>query len=214
MLEEFKNALEPGIREFALFAQLSDSLLRRKGIAVFTRLVSAGQNTNPWGAEAGDYAVKSGDLVALDTDAFGFEGYVIDVSRTFLCGSKPTSEQKELYRVAYDQIVGMRECARSGVSYAEFARSVPELPEEFVPQAYGCMVHGAGLMNEGPVIHHPAKMANPEEEYLQENMVLCLEAYIGRVGGPCGVKLEEQVLVGKSGAEILVDYPYDELLLE
>ena len=213
VLEEFENAIRPGIREFELFAVLSDSLLRRRGIAVFTRLVSAGQNTNPWGTEAGDYAVQDGDLVALDTDAFGYEGYVIDVSRTFLCGSEPTSEQKELYRVAYDQVIGMRECVRPGVFYSEFGRSVPTLPEEYVPQAYDCMVHGAGLMNEGPVIHRPGRIANPGDEYLQENMVLCLEAYVGRVGGSCGVKLEEQVLVGKAGAEVLVDYPYDELLL-
>ena len=44
-------------------------------------------------------------------------------------------------------------------------------------------------------------------------MVMCLEAYVGRIGGTCGVKLEDQVLVGKSGAEILVDYPYDKHLL-
>ena len=90
---------------------------------------------------------------------------------------------------------------------------MPALPDEFAAQAYGCMVHGAGLQNEGPVIHNPGGGDNPEDEYLQENMVMCLEVYVGRVGGTCGVKLEDQVLVGKSGAEILVDYPYDKLLL-
>ena len=213
ILKEFENAIRPGIREYELLAVLSDSLLRRRGIAVFTRLVSAGQNTNPWGTEATDYVVKNGDLVALDTDAFGYEGYVIDASHTFLCGSEPTTEQRELYRVAYNQIMSMREAVLPGISYADFARSVPTLPDEYVPQAYDSMVHGAGLMNEGPVIHHPGRIENPEDEYLQENMVLCLEAYVGRVGGSCGVKLEDQVLIGKSGAEVLVDYPYDDLLL-
>lgn len=213
MLAEFENAIRPGIREFELLAVLSDSLLRRRGVVVFTRLVSSGQNTNPWGNEASDKIVQSGDLVALDTDANGYEGYVIDVSRTFLCGSKPTTEQKELYRVAYDYISAMRESVRPGLSYAEFARSVPALPDEYAEQSYGCMVHGAGLQNEGPVLHNPGGGDNPEDEYLQENMVLCLEAYVGRVGGTCGVKLEDQVLVGKSGAEILVDYPYDKALL-
>lgn len=213
MLAEFENAIRPGIREFELLAVLSDALLRRHGIVVFTRLVSSGQNTNPWGAEASDKIVQTGDLVALDTDASGYEGYVIDVSRTFLCGSEPTAEQKELYRVALDHITAMREAVRPGISYAEFARSVPALPDEYVAQRYDAMVHGAGLMNEGPVIYHPGQGDNPEDEYLQENMVMCLEAYVGRIGGTCGVKLEDQVLVGKSGAEILVDYPYDELLL-
>jgi Xaa-Pro aminopeptidase len=213
MLAEFETAIRPGIREFELLAVLSDALLRRRGVVVFTRLVSSGQNTNPWGKEASDKIVRSGDLVALDTDANGYEGYVIDVSRTFLCGSKPTTEQKELYRVAYDYIAAMREAVRPGISYAEFAHSVPALPDEYAEQSYGCMVHGAGLQNEGPVLHNPGGGDNPEDEYLQENMVMCLEAYVGRVGGACGVKLEDQVLVSNSGAEILVDYPYDKRLL-
>jgi DNA-binding transcriptional ArsR family regulator len=32
-------------------------------------------------------------LVALDTDAHGYEGYVIDISRGFLCGERATPEQ-------------------------------------------------------------------------------------------------------------------------
>jgi len=213
VLAEFETAIRPGIREFELLAVLSDALLRRRGVVVFTRLVSSGQNTNPWGSEASDKIVEIGDLVAVDTDANGYEGYVIDVSRTFLCGSEPTSEQKEAYRAAFDCITAMREAVRPGVSFAEFARAVPALPDEYVAQSYGCMVHGAGLQNEGPVIYNPGQGDNPEDEYLEENMVMCLETYVGRVGGACGVKLEDQVLVGKSGAEILVDYPYDKHLL-
>lgn len=157
--------------------------------------------------------MQSGDLVAVDTDANGYEGYVIDVSRTFLCGDAPTAEQRELYRVAYDHIMAMREAVRPGISYAAFARSVPLLPDRYAAQCYDCMVHGAGLQNEGPVLHNPGGGQNPEDEYLEENMVMCLETYVGRVGGSCGVKLEDQVLVSRSGAEVLVDYPYDELLL-
>ena len=213
MLDEFEGAIQPGIREFELLAVLSDALLRRRGVVVFTRLVSSGQNTNPWGAEASDKIVETGDLVALDTDANGYEGYVIDVSRTFLCGNEPTAEQKEAYRVAYDHIMAMREAVRPGLSYAGFANAVPPLPERYLAQSYGCMVHGAGLQNEGPVLYNPGQGDNPEDEHLQENMVMCLEVYVGQVGGACGVKLEDQVLVTESGAEVLVDYPYDALLL-
>jgi len=138
---------------------------------------------------------------------------VIDVSRTFLCGNEPTAEQKEVYRVAFDYITAMREAVRPGISYAEFARNVPALPDEYAAQSYDSMVHGAGLQNEGPVLHNPGQGDNPEDKYLQENMVMCLEAYVGRVGGTCGVKLEDQVLVSTSGAEVLVDYPYDKVLL-
>ena len=35
---------------------------------------------------------------------------------------------------------------------------------------------------------------------IEENMVLCVESYIGEVGGHEGVKLEEQVLITATGA--------------
>ena len=48
MLAEFEAAIRPGIREYELLAVLSDSLLRRHGEFLFTRLVASGTNTNPW----------------------------------------------------------------------------------------------------------------------------------------------------------------------
>jgi Xaa-Pro aminopeptidase len=44
-------------------------------------------------------------------------------------------------------------------------------------------------------------------------MALCLESYVGAVGGTCGVKLEDQLLVTARGAEPLSNFPFDERLL-
>ncbi len=43
-------------------------------------------------------------------------------------------------------------------------------------------------------------------------MVLCVEAYVGAVGGKEGVKLEEQVLITETGHENLTRCPFDERL--
>jgi Xaa-Pro dipeptidase len=215
MMADFASAIRPGIREYELFAVLSDALLRRRGEVVFSRLVSSGQNTNPWGSEARDKIVASGDLVAVDTDAVGYEGYLIDFSRTFLCGDvRPTPEQAEAYRVAHDSLLAMREAIRPGLSYDEFARiASPVVPEKYRRQRYDLMAHGAGLEDEGPIIYYADQAANPADEFLRENMALCLESYVGAVGGTCGVKLEDQVLVTAQGAEPLSRFPFDERLL-
>jgi len=211
MMGEFEAAIAEGIAEYELFARLSDSLLRRRGEVIFSRLVASGQNTNPWGSEAHDKLVKNGDLVAVDTDAVGYEGYLIDFSRTFLCGAAPPSI--EAYRVAHDCLLSMRAALRPGLSFREYAASVPAIPEKYLPLRYDLMVHGAGLEDEGPVIYHQGQGDNPEGEYIQENMALCLECYIGTVGGACGVKLEDQLLVTTGGSELLCSYPYDSRLL-
>jgi Xaa-Pro dipeptidase len=214
MMAEFEAAIAEGVAEYELFAQLSDSLLRRRGEVVFTRLVASGQNTNPWGSEAHDKLVRNGDLVAVDTDAVGYEGYLIDFSRTFLCGGgPPSSEAVEAYRVAHDCLLSMRAALRPGLSFREYAAVVPAIPEKYLPLRYDLMVHGAGLEDEGPVIYHQGQADNPENEYVQENMALCLECYIGAAGGSCGVKLEDQLLVTAGGSELLCAYPYDSRLL-
>ena len=94
MLAEFEAAVRPEVRECELLAVLAESLLRRRGEYLFTGLVAAGTNTNPWGSEAGDKEVLPGELVGVDTDAVGYEGYVIDVSRTFLCDGQPTRDRR------------------------------------------------------------------------------------------------------------------------
>lgn len=214
MMAEFEAGVVEGIAEYELFARLSDSLLRRRGEVVFSRLVASGQNTNPWGSEAHDKLVRSGDLVAVDTDAVGYEGYLIDFSRTFLCGAgPPSSEAAEAYRVAHDCLLSMRAALRPGLSFRQYAASVPAIPDKYLPLRYDLMVHGAGLEDEGPIIYHEGQGDNPEDEYIQENMALCLECYIGTAGGSCGVKLEDQLLVTPGGSELLCDYPYDSRLL-
>lgn len=214
MMAEFEAAIVEGIAEYELFARLSDSLLRRRGEVVFSRLIATGENTNPWGSEAHGKLVRNGDLVAVDTDAVGYEGYLIDFSRTFLCGEAPPSrEAAEAYRVAHDSLLSMREALRPGLSFRDYAASVPAIPEKYLPLRYDLMVHGAGLEDEGPIIYYQGQGDNPENEYIQENMALCLECYIGAVGGSCGVKLEDQLLVTTDGSELLCPYPYDARLL-
>jgi Xaa-Pro aminopeptidase len=44
-------------------------------------------------------------------------------------------------------------------------------------------------------------------------MVLCVESYIGRLGGHEGVKIEEQILITETGNEKLSRYPLDARLL-
>jgi Xaa-Pro aminopeptidase len=48
---------------------------------------------------------------------------------------------------------------------------------------------------------------------LEAGQCLCVEAYVGTVGGSCGVKLEDQVLITETGFENLTNYPFEEMFL-
>ena len=43
-------------------------------------------------------------------------------------------------------------------------------------------------------------------------MTICVESYIGEVGGPDGIKMEQQVLITETGHEILSQFPLESKL--
>ena len=219
MLSAFERAIRPGIREYELMGVINKALFDHHGEFMFTRLIASGTNTNPWMSEAHDKVIQPGDLVGIDTDANVYEGYVVDVSRTFLCGDVASEGQKEAYRIAYDCVNGMRELMKPGMSFEEFGRAAPKLPSEYCNGRYAAMAHQAGLEDEGPGIPYPDDdrsggwgVSFPNRT-IQENMVFCLECYAGKDGAPYGVKLEDQVLVTKDGAISFSTYPFEDKLL-
>ena len=219
MLSAFEEAIRPGIREYELMGVINKALFDHHGEFMFTRLIASGTNTNPWMSEAHDKAIQPGDLVGIDTDSNAYEGYVVDISRTFLCGDIASEGQKEAYRIAYDCVNGMRELMKPGMTFEEFGHAAPKLPPEYRNGRYGAMAHQAGLEDEGPGIPYPDDdrrggwgVTFPNRT-IQENMVFCLECYAGKDGAPYGVKLEDQVLVTKDGAIPFSTYPFEAKLL-
>jgi len=214
MLSAFEDAIVPGVRERDLLAVLSDTLLRAGGEHLATSTCVSGPNTNPWRAETTDRAVERGDLVYVDTDTVGVEGYFFCVSRTFLCGdAQPTPGQRETYRVAHDWLLAMRELVRPGITCGELAERAPRLPDKYLPQRYECMVHSAGLEEESPSVCYPVDRQSNPDRALREDMVLVAEVYVGEVGERDGVKLGDEVHVTRNGARVLAPYPYCDALL-
>ena len=95
MLSAFEGAIRPGIREYELMGVINKALFDHHGEFMFTRLIASGTNTNPWMSEAHDKVIQPGDLVGIDTDSNAYEGYVVDISRTFLFGDIDSEGKKE-----------------------------------------------------------------------------------------------------------------------
>ena len=106
------------------------------------------------------------------------------------------------------------ELLKPGVSFSELTQRGHRLPEEFIAQRYGVMMHGVGLCDEYPAIYYPEDFVEGAFDYVVEaGMTFCVEAYVGAVGRRDGVKLEEQVLITETGHENLLRCPFDEALL-
>lgn len=213
-LRDMEQAIRPGITENEMLAIFWHRVLAQGGEHCFTRLIVSGHKTNPWFHEADDKEVEMGELVAIDTDMIGPEGYVADFSRTFLCGESPNPAQIEAYRVAHDFVQGCAALIRPGLAFSDFVARCPALPAAYREQAYGVIVHGIGVDDESPNIPLPGDPYTemPEGEF-QEDMVLAVECYAGKIGARDGVKLEDEVWVSAGGPVLLSRYPFDAKLL-
>ena len=206
-----RERLQPGMREADALALLIDGSIQRGGEYPETRLLSSGPRTNPWFQETSGRVIEDGDLVAFDTDLIGPMGYYNDISRSWVVGDKgPNDAQRRLYALAYQQMQHNTELLRPGLGFLEYSDKAYQLPQECIPNRYADVAHGCGLGVEYPFIWY-----REDEEWgaydgvFEENMVVCIECYVGEFGGREGVKLEQPVWLAADGPVVLSEYPFE-----
>jgi Xaa-Pro dipeptidase len=213
-LARMRQTLRPGLTENELWAELHHANIAHGGEWIETRLLSSGPRTNPWFQEASDRPIQSGELVGIDTDMVGPYGYCADISRTLYCEpGKPSARQRQLYGLAAEQVAHNCALLRPGCSFREFGERAWKIPARYLDQNYGCLLHGVGMVDEWPAIGCDPNDPLAQDGVLVPGMTVCVESYIGEVGGPEGVKLEEQVLISDAGHEILSRFPLESALL-
>ena len=152
-----------------------------------------------------DRTIDKGDLVLLD---FGsrVDGYCSDMTRTVVLGPA-TDEQRQMYElVLAAQMTGIG-AARAGVAGSHVDAAARAVVEEAgrgkdFPHSLG---HGVGLdIHETPALRL-------SEEPLLPNEVVTIEPGI-YVPGTGGVRIEDVIVVGEQGSQILTRSPKDSLL--
>jgi len=206
-----RERLQPGMRESDALAMLIEGSIQRGGEYPETRLLSSGPRTNPWFQETSERIIENGDLLAFDTDLIGPMGYYNDISRSWVIGDKPPdSAQRRLYALAYEQMLHNTELLQVGLGFLEYSDKSFQLPDNCIPNRYADVAHGCGLGVEYPLVWY-----REDEEWgaydglFEENMVVCIECYVGESGGRDGVKLEQPVWLSSEGAVVLSEYPFE-----
>lgn len=214
-VDRMRAALQPGMTENQLWGVLHETNIAHDGEWIECRLLASGERTNPWFQECGNRVIEPGDMVGFDTDMVGPNGYLADISRSYVCpGKKPSPRQRALHALAEEQVHFNVELLRPGLSFREFAARAWPVPEEYVPNRYMAMVHGVGLVDEYPTLAYQADFADwGYDGHFEENMVVSVESYLGASGEKEGVKLEQQVLITANGAVPLSRMPFADSLL-
>ena len=210
-----REAIEPGQTENELWSVLHRSVIAQNGDYCETRLLSSGGRTNPWFQESASKIIEANELIALDTDVVGCHGYYSDFSRTFHSGpGKPSRAQRELYRIAHEQVHHNMELIGPGVSFRDYSERAWDIPDKYAANRYYLSAHGVGMTGEYPYLYHHRDFAEAGYDgVIEPGMTICVESYIGEQDGAEGVKLEQQILVTESGNELLSRFPFEDDLL-
>ena len=192
------SSVKPGVSEAAIAAEL-EFQMRRLGAEkpAFETIVAAGPRSALPHARPGSRKAGVDELLLIDMGACQ-DGYMSDMTRVlfFGCpGRKIQRMYKAVLKAQEAALAGVREGITAG-SVDRLARKVLEsegLGKEFVHSTG----HGLGLE-----IHEPPRLGRRDKTRLQAGMVVTIEpgAYIQDFAG---IRIEDTVLVTKSGCEIL-----------
>lgn len=206
------KAIRPGVRENDLVAIANDRLYRLGSERVECINSVAGPRGTPHSHTFSDRIIQPGDMVYLDI-MHSFNGYRTCYYRTFVCG-EPNKHQVEAYETASKWISASIDAIRPGATVEEVASVWPAAEEfgyrneeEAFLLQYG---HGIGLsLWERPIISRRFKGQNT---VLKEGMVFAVETWKGAADGSGAARIEEEVVVTKTGCEVITNFPSHRLI--
>ncbi|MBE3596543.1 MAG: aminopeptidase P family protein [Hydrogenibacillus sp.] len=196
------NAVKAGVRERDLSLELEWFMRRNgaEGIAFPTIVASGARGSLPHGV-ASDQPIGRDTLITLDYGAVR-DGYVSDITRTIAVG-EPPKELLAIYEIVRRAQEAALRAVRPGASAKDVDRAARAYIEEhgYGPRFGHSTGHGIGLeVHEGPAV------SAKSEAVLEPGMVITVEPGI-YLPGLGGVRIEDDVLVTETGAEVLTTSP-------
>ena len=202
-LEATIPSIKIGMTERELSSELVVQLLRHgsEPEMPFAPIVSGGPNAANPHASPSDRKLQAGDMLVVDWGA-AYDGYISDLTRTFAVG-EVDDEFRKIHKIVQEANAAGRAAGKPGVPCANVdiaARTVIEKAGygEFFTHRTG---HGIGM--EG---HEEPYMRGDNMQMLEPGMAFTVEPGI-YLPGRNGVRIEDNVVITETGADVLSDLP-------
>ncbi len=197
-LEEIIPEIHPGVSEADLAAEI-EYRMRRKGAegVAFESIVASGSRGALPHARPTRKLLEKCELLIIDVGAI-VDGYAADMTRTMFLG-RPDKKVKHLYGAVLEAEEQGVEAAREGVCAA-----VVDSVTRKVLRAHGLdryFTHSTGH-GVGMEVHERPRLGKKEKSRLASGCVVTVEPgiYLENLGG---IRIEDTVIVGPEGAEIV-----------
>jgi Xaa-Pro dipeptidase len=202
-LEATLPSVKVGATEREVASALTMELLKQGSDSElpFAPIVCAGPNSANPHATPSDRKIDRGDLLLVDWGATT-EGYISDLTRTFAVGGVDPDLQKIAGIVEEANAAG-RAAGRPGVPCASVDKAARAVIERAGYGEYFTHRTGHGIGMEG---HEEPYMRGDNMHMLYPGMAYTVEPGI-YLPGRGGVRIEDNVVVTKTGVDVLSDMP-------
>jgi Xaa-Pro aminopeptidase len=187
-------------RELAWRTEVLFHELGAQGLA-FPVVVAAGANGARPHTDPGDTPIGPGQTVVVDAGCM-IDGYCSDCTRTFATGPLP-----DRLAHAYETCLAAQEEALTAVRAGERGEDVDGVARRRIDadgfgEAFGHgLGHGVGLL-----VHEDPRLAPESQHVLAAGNVVTVEPGI-YLSGLGGIRIEDLVVVGEDGPEVLTSFP-------
>ncbi len=208
-LSETLHRVAPGLteREVARLLEAAMVDLGADGLA-FDTIVASGPNSAVPHHQPSDREIARGDLLTIDFGAL-YRGYHADCTRTVMVGREPEDWQREIYHVVRRAQRAGRHALEVGADLAAVDAAARDVVKaaghgEHFPHGLG---HGVGLE-----IHEAPMLAATSNGRLLARTPVTVEPGV-YLPGRGGVRIEDTLVVGPDGPELLTTTPKDLVVL-
>ncbi len=209
--------LRPGMTETELVTDAVATMLAAGGepTSNYPKIHSGPNAFENYAGAVTDRSLEAGDILYMNIcGAISHFGYLTCYYRDYCVGRKPTPKQQDWHKQVYDRINAVISAIKPGATTADAAQHFPAADSWGYDSEWWVLTkeigHGMGLsLYEGPIINRLWSLENPQ--VFEEGMVIAIEAREGEpyVGGS---RLEEMVVVTKTGAEVITLVPAEEII--
>jgi len=203
---------------YALYEALKPGILGRDLIAVANKAMYSAGAEDVWGVLGGARntgIVQVGDVITVDFCRITYLGYNTCYYRNIIVGRKPNQKEMDMHKRSYERVYNVIEAIKPGATTADAAKHwLPAKERGYPTEEYTwCedLAHGLGLwLYEYPTINRLWSFDYPMT--LEKGMTMAVEAMefdpaVGRT------KLEEMIVVGDEGAEIMTKMPIKDMMI-
>ncbi len=201
---------KPGVREREVLGKMVGFLYQCGAQHCWGTNVASGGNTNPYIRAFTDKLIRQGDMIILDLNSNGVYGYAQDTCRCWVVAAPMTPRQREVYRLCHERLQAALAVVRAGASSADIAGAFPAYyDDKYQTCSMVQFGHGIGqTLSEGFSITRGFSLDHPQ--VLEENMYLAVETWAGDPGSDFSVRLEDNLIVTKTGCVVTSLFPFEE----